>query len=170
MIQYISKKASTRTKLVMCFNNSRSWSEDLTSKINLSPIPPLVASAAVRSRLVVLLLFNLFFYCCPIVCEFFCVRFLFCYAVLCVLSRFNWGKRSWLVFFNFLLMPCGCCRTLPIPSGAMGGLQFVIFALLGHSHLLFYAFVCCFWISTFNSNSLIIHGKHKIVIRISFLQ
>ena len=76
------------------------------------------------------------------------------------------GWFSLIVFW----MPCGCCRTLPIPSGARGGLKFVIFAFLGHSHLLFYAFVCCFWISTFNSNCLIIHGKHKIVIHISFLQ
>ena len=72
MIQNISKEASTRAKLVMCFNNSKSWSEDLASKINLSPTPPLVASAAVRSRVVVLLLFNLFFIVVSLFVSFLC--------------------------------------------------------------------------------------------------
>ena len=34
MIQCISKEASTRAKLILCFYNSRIYSEDLTSTIS----------------------------------------------------------------------------------------------------------------------------------------
>ena len=57
---------------------------DVASKTNQSP---LVASAAVRSKVVVV--FCLFFvYCRYIGCGI-CVRTLFCYTVLCVLSTFS---------------------------------------------------------------------------------
>ena len=46
-----------RTKQVLCFNNSRTMGIDLASKMHSSLSPTLVAKAAVRCKVVILLLF-----------------------------------------------------------------------------------------------------------------
>ena len=63
---------------MLCFYNSKIWVEDFVSKTNLSL--PLVASAAVRSNVMVLLLLIH----CLMLLQLFaaaCVASLFCYAV-----------------------------------------------------------------------------------------
>ena len=53
------------------------------------------------------------FIAASIVCGCFCVRSLFCYAVLCVLSSFAiilLGKSELVALFVVLLMPCHCFR------------------------------------------------------------
>ena len=50
---HVKKVISSRAKQILCFDNSRTQSEDLASKTDLSP---LVALAAARFKTVVLLL------------------------------------------------------------------------------------------------------------------
>ena len=72
-----------------------------------------------------------------------CVSSLFCYAVLCVFSSFviiPVGKR-WT--FIVLCMLCGfyCYCSMPLHHGTVSGLQCVIVAIPGHTHLIGVVFV-----------------------------
>ena len=83
MLLYISYEASMRAKLIFCIYNNITQCDNLASKIRFSPLP--VALAAVRSKVVVLLLFIHCLLLLPLVVGV-CVGSLFCCEVLIVLS------------------------------------------------------------------------------------
>ena len=67
----------------------------------------------------------------------YCVRSLFCYAVLCVLSSFviiSLGKRELVALLYSHVVVVALCLFLTVP---WVGLQCVIVAFPGHTHLLF---------------------------------
>ena len=69
----------------------------------------------------------------------FCVWFLFCYAVVCVLSSFTLiltGKRE-LVALLVFLMPCDRKCSVALSHGTVARLQCVIIVFSDYSHLLF---------------------------------
>ena len=101
-----------------------------------TPIPETVASAGVRSKTVVLLLFA----AAPSV-SVCCVWSLFCYAVLCVLSCFAIIPLRKRELVALLLLSSDChvavsvlCLCLMVP---WIGLQCVIVVVPGHTRLLF---------------------------------
>ena len=53
-----------------------------------------------------------------------CVEYTVCFSVLCVLSGFAIippGKKGLVAFTTVVFwMSCFCCRTLPLPRGAVG--------------------------------------------------
>ena len=134
---------------MLCFGNSRIYEEDLCSKNNLShPLPTSVASVAVDGSVVV----SFIVHCCYHCLGEFCVWSLFCYAVISVLSRFAIISAGCFTFIAVMLsinlfsskayqrqyFMCHVivCVLWIFLKVSRVGMQFVIVAFPGHTHLL----------------------------------